>query len=196
MKASRLQQQLDFIIEVDKLKGIFRQNYLIDGSRKENDAEHSWHCALMLILLAEHMPENLDVLRSIKMMLIHDLVEIYVGDVYCYDEKGNEGKFEREHNAALEIFALLPSDQSQDFLDLWLEFETMKTAEAQLAAMIDRLQPLLLNIHSCGRSWKEHDIVSSQVRHRNQIFDEGPKHLRQTVHRLIDDAVFKGYLKE
>lgn len=196
MNTERFLKQIDFIIEIDKLKSIFRQSYLIDGSRKENDAEHSWHLAVMAFLLSEHFEKGaMDIPKVMKMVLIHDLVEVYAGDTYCYDEKGHEDKCEREKAAAEKLFSLLPDDQKQEFMELWREFENCTSVEARFAAVLDRLQPLLLNYHSKGKSWIEHDISKEQVLKRNQMVleEEGP--IKDYILKFIEDAVGKGYLK-
>jgi putative hydrolase of HD superfamily len=192
----RLEKQMKFLLEVDKAKNIFRRNYLVDGSRKENDAEHSWHLALMVMLLSEYVEKkDFDVLKTMKMVLIHDLVEIYAGDVYCYDDKANVGKLEREMEAADKLFGLLPEEQREEFQSLWLEFEDKATEEALFAAKLDRLQPLALNYASEGKSWIEHDIEGSKVKERNRLFDGGPRLMKDYVDNMIDDAMDKGYLK-
>jgi len=195
MISDRFLKQIDFIIEIDKIKSIIRNNYLIDGSRKENDAEHSWHLGLLVMVLSEYF-EGLDVGKTIKMVLAHDLVEIYAGDVYAYDEKGNVGKFDREKESAEKLFSLLPEDQKKEFYDLWVEFEEAKTKEAICGAIVDRIQPLILNYNSDGKSWKEHDISSDKVLHRNEIvFDKGPEVIGEYIRTLIEDGVNKGYLR-
>ncbi len=141
----RLEQQIRFITEVDKVKNIFRQTYLADGKRKENDAEHSWHLALSAVLLKEHMKEEVDLTKVMIMVLIHDLVEIDAGDTYAYDEAGAATKREREAKAAERIFGLLPEDQGRYFRTLWDEFEEYETADAKFAHLLDNFQPLLLN---------------------------------------------------
>ena len=140
--AERLKNQLTFIWEIDQLKNIFRQTYLLDENRKENDAEHSWHIAMMAVILQEYANEDVDLLRIIKMMLIHDIVEIDAGDTYCYDEAGNESKRQRELEAADRLFNILPQDQAKEFRALWDEFEARETDEAKFARALDRLQPL------------------------------------------------------
>ena len=141
----RLQQQMEFIAEVDKLKKIGRQSYLTDSSRKENDAEHSWHLAMMAIFLSEYAKEEVDVLHVISMVLIHDLVEIDAGDTYAYDTEGNKSKRAREEKAAERIFNILPEDQAKKVRDLWEEFEANETPEANFANALDRVQPIMLN---------------------------------------------------
>jgi len=189
---------MEFVIEVDKLKKITRQNYLADGSRKENDAEHSWHLALMALVLCEHVgaEESPDLLRVIKMALIHDLVEIDAGDTYCYDEKANAGKRERELAAADRLFGILPPDQAREFRELWEEFEEQRTPEARFAAALDRLQPLTLNYIAGGKSWREHGISYSQVSKRNSSIGESSPALWKFTLNIIREAVRKGYIKE
>jgi len=191
-----LKNQISFIVEIDKLKKIYRQNYLSDGSRKENDAEHSWHLAIMAFLLAEHAEENLDLLKVMKMVLMHDLVEIDAGDTYCYDEQANVGKREREEQCARRIFNMLPEEQCREMFELWEEFERMETPEARYAAALDRLQPVLLNYFSEGKSWKEHGICIDQVIKRNGRIKNSSPELWEFVEGLLHDAVKKGYLKE
>jgi len=194
----RLKQQIDFFLEADKLKKVTRQNYLADGSRKENSAEHSWHLALMCLLFREYAldRENLDLLRSFKMILIHDLVEIDAGDTYCYDESAVTGKEERERRAADRLFGLLPADQEQEFRALWEEFEERRTPEALFAAALDRLQPLTLNYMTAGRSWQEHAVNPRQVLERNSHIAAGAPALWDFAAVLIEDAVKKGFLKD
>lgn len=173
----RLKKQFAFIQEIDKEKTVFRQTYLADASRKENDAEHSWHMAVMAMILSEYSNEEIDVLRTMSMILVHDLVEIYAGDTYAYDTAGNEDKLERELAAADKLFALLPDDQRDKMRGLWDEFEAGKTAEAKFASTLDKIQPLMLNNASGGLSWKEHGVKASQVYDRNIKTSEGSKAL-------------------
>lgn len=168
----RLEKQIRFIVEADKVKNIFRQTYLADGERKENDAEHSWHLAMMAVLLQEHMKEKADLVKVMTMVLIHDLVEIDAGDTYAYDEKGAQTKREREVKAADRIFGLLPEDQGTYFRELWEEFEAYETPEAKFAHLLDNFQPLLLNDASGGKSWKEHGVHRAQPMKRNERIPE------------------------
>ncbi len=192
----RLEQQLAFVREVDKLKHIFRRNWLLNGSRLENDAEHSWHLALMAFLLPEYAAdENLDVTRVLKMVVVHDLVEIDAGDTYAYDSKGRETQAERELRAADRIFSLLPPDQASEFRALWEEFEARETAEARYAGALDRLQPLMHNYFTEGRAWREHGITADQVVVRCHPIVDGAPRLWQYAEQLIADAVARGYLK-
>ena len=192
---SRLEKQIQFILEIDKLKRIVRQTPLTDRTRKENDAEHSWHIALMAILLQEHAEENsIDLLRVVTMLLVHDLVEIDAGDTFCYDEAGNADKLERETRAADRIFNLLPEDQAAHMRSLWDEFETRQTAESKFAAAMDRLQPLLHNYHTAGGTWKEHRVSKDRVIERNHPIVIGSKTLWDYAASLIDDAAGRGYI--
>ena len=194
---NRLKQQMEFIVEVDKLKHIFRQTYLADGTRKENDAEHSWHLALMVFLLAEHtLEQKVDILHTMKMVLIHDIVEIDAGDTYCYDDIAALDKEERERKAASRIFNLLPADQAKEIWELWEEFEEVRTPEARFAAALDRLQPLLLNYASKGRSWQEHEVRRSECLQRNNYIEHSSKVLWDYALHVLDESVKKGYLAE
>ena len=191
---TRLEQQMNFILEVDKLKTIIRQNYLIDGSRKEDDADHSWHLALMCAILSEHANEKIDVVKTMTMVLIHDIVEIDAGDTYAYDPNANVTKRERELLAADRIFNLLPTDQAKEIRGLWDEFEEGATPEAKFAAALDRLQPLFLNSKSDGKSWKEHHVTLSQILKRNETTHEGSEALWEYGFREIQENVEKGNL--
>ena len=187
----RLARQLYFILELDKLKSVYRRTYLIDGTRSENSAEHSWHLALMAMVLAEHANEPLDVGKVIRMVLIHDIVEIDAGDTYIYDAQ--DDKAEREQRAADRIFGLLPEDQAQEFRDLWEEFEARQTAEARFASALDRFIPQLHNFHTQGRSWKEHGITSERVLLRNVEISHGSNTLWEWTQVLIERAEEEGF---
>jgi putative hydrolase of HD superfamily len=192
----RLARQMDFIREIDKLKCVFRRTLLMDGSRYENDAEHSWHLAVMAVLLKEYANEpDLDLERVIKLVLVHDLVEIDAGDTYCYDEAGHHDKAAREQAAANRIFALLPEDQGAGLRVLWEEFEARETPEARFAAALDRVQPLLHNYFTGGQIWAKHGIGSGKVRERNQHVEEGSRELWHYAESLIRDAVKQGFLE-
>lgn len=193
---TRLTQQMQFIVEIDRLKGILRQTLLTDCSRRENSAEHSWHIALMAVLLMEYAPEPIDVLRVIKMLLVHDLVEIDAGDTFCYDVQHNQSKVERELQAADRLFGLLPADQAQELRSLWDEFEAQQTPEAQFAASLDRLQPMLNNYHTQGGTWKQHHITRDRVLLRAAPIATGVPHLWEFVQALINDSTAKGFLKK
>lgn len=197
MEKSRLDRQFDFCREVDKEKFIGRQTYLTSGRRKENDAEHAWHMALMTILLSEYANEEIDVLKTVTMLLIHDLVEIDAGDTYAYDEEGHKDKREREEKAAARIFGLLPEDQKEKLSGLWEEFEAAETAEAKFAHAMDRVQPLMLNAATDGKSWIEHGVHLNQVLKRNGSTAEGSKELWEYAYeKFISPNVEKGRLKK
>jgi putative hydrolase of HD superfamily len=196
MDEERLKKQIEFIEEIDKVKQIYRKTILMDGSRNENDAEHSWHLGVMAILLSEYAGKRIDLLKVIKMVLIHDIVEIDAGDTYCYDEEAGLDKREREERAADRIFNILPPDQAKEFRDLWEEFEECKTPEARFAASLDRFQPLLHNYKTCGVSWKEHGITKDMVLKRNTLIAEGAPDLWDFTRKIIDDSVEEEYLKE
>lgn len=188
----RLRQQMEFIVEVDKVKNIMRQTYLSDAGRKENDAEHSWHLALMAVLLKEYSNEEVDLSKVVPMVLIHDLVEIDAGDTYAYDEVGAATKAERETKAADRIFGLLPEDQKKWFRELWEEFEEYQTPEARFAHVLDNCQPLLLNDASGGRSWAEHGVKKSQIYKRNQYTGEESREIWEYMKELIDKHIGLG----
>ena len=197
MEKGRLEQQFEFIREMDKEKFIGRQTYLSDGVRKENDAEHAWHMALMTILLSEYANEEVNVLKTVAMLLIHDLVEIDAGDTYAYDEEGKKTKEQRERKAAERIYGLLPSDQQRWLRELWEEFEEWKSPEARFAHAMDCVQPLMLNAATDGKSWEEHGICLSQVLQRNKRTAEGSKELWEYAYKnFIAPSVEKGRLKE
>ncbi len=167
MHNERFTQQIAFLLELDKLKNIYRQTLVLHEDRAENDAEHSFHLALMACILAEHANEPVDVLHTMKMVLVHDVVEIDAGDTYCYDTKGYEDKAEREQKAADRLYALLPEEQAAEYRALWEEFEAGETAEAKFANALDRIQPMLLNYKKGGISWMKHGITETQVTNRN-----------------------------
>ncbi len=197
MTSERLGKQLEFITEVDKLKRILRQTFVTVDHTQENDAEHSWHLAVMTLLLSEYSNDkNLDVLKVVKMVLIHDMIEIYAGDTFCYDSDAGKDKKERELAAAKKIFAYLPPDQASDFRSAWDEFEDVQTSEAKFAAAMDRLQPLLLNFSTNGEAWRKHGVTRSQVIQRNQHIANGSATLWEFASWLIDESVRRGYLQD
>lgn len=191
----RLKKQMDFLLEADKLKFITRQTYLSDGKRKENDGEHSWHLALMAVLLSEYSNEKIDLVKVITMVLIHDMVEIDAGDTYAYDAVGNQSKREREVKAADRIFNILPQDQAEKFRQLWEEFEAYETPEAKFAHVCDNVQPLMLNDATDGLAWREHDVKKSQILQRNRRTGEGSQVLMEYINRILDKNVESGNLK-
>lgn len=190
------EKQIAFIRELDKIKKITRQTYLCDGSRKENDAEHSWHLALMVFVLADYANEPVDVLKAVKLVLLHDVIEIDAGDTYAYDSEGNKTKKEREKKAADRIFGMLPEAQGREYRGLWDEFEAMETPEAKYANMLDKVQPLLLNDASGGKSWEEHGVKKSQVLARNARTHEGSEQLWEYARALIEKNVEEGHLAD
>jgi len=194
MNNERLEQQIRFISEIDKLKTINRRSYILGGERLENTAEHSWHILVLAMVLAEYTNESIDLLRVIEMLAVHDLVEIDAGDTFCYDEQGNLSKAEREMQAAERIFGLLPDDQHIELFTLWREFEERRTAESKFANAMDRTMPLLHNYYAQGRPWREHDIHSNQVHVRAAPIRDGSQTLWEYARTVIEDAVAKGYL--
>ncbi|RUT46962.1 HD domain-containing protein [Paenibacillus anaericanus] len=196
-ESNRLHRQIEFIREIDKLKHVLRQSLLMDASRQENDAEHTWHIAMMGMIMLEHAVEpGLDLKVVLKMLLIHDIVEIDAGDTFAYDESGHVDKFQREQLAANRIFGLLPDDQRDELISLWLEFEAGDTMESRYAASIDRLQPLLHNYYTSGAAWQRHGVRSSQVLARITKMAISVPALYDYAVWLVGDAVAKGYLAE
>ena len=192
---NHFQKQIEFMLEIDRLKHIKRMSILMDRSRRENSAEHSWHIALSVLVFSEYAKEtDIDLLRVIKMLLVHDLVEIDAGDTYCYDDAGRENKAHRETEAADRIFNLLPDDQARDLKAYWEEFEAKKTPESKFAQALDRLQPFLLNYFTQGQTWQENHVQKKQVMARMQPVENGSPFLWQYVVSLIEDAVAKGFL--
>jgi putative hydrolase of HD superfamily len=195
--SERFKSQIEFITEVDKLKTIQRRTMLLDRSRQENSAEHCWHIALIALVLSEYADEDdLDLLHVIKLLLVHDLVEIDADDTYCYDEIGGQDQKIRETKAADRIFNILPPDQANSFRSLWDEYETRETPESRFANALDRLQPLLHNYLTRGHTWKKYGIRKRQVIERMKPVDQGSHFLWDYVSGLIDDAVEKDYLKK
>jgi putative hydrolase of HD superfamily len=196
-QSSRFKKQMEFILEVDKLKHVLRQTILMDRSRRENSAEHSWHIALLVPVLAEYSTESdIDMFHVMKILVIHDLVEIDAGDTYCYDDKGREDQARREQIAADRVFGLLPADQATEFRALWDEFEKRETAESRFANALDRIQPFLHNYFTDGQTWQANHINSRQVHERMLPVKDGAPDLWDYVNTLIADAVKKGILAE
>lgn len=197
MEENRLKKQFDFCLEIDKEKFIGRQTYLSDSSRKENDAEHAWHMAVMALILGEYANEKLDMLKVISMILMHDVVEIDAGDTYAYDETGKLDQRERELRAADRLYNLLPEDQAQKFRALWEEFEARETPEAKFARTMDNIQPLMLNNATDGRAWAERGIRLSQILGRNARSAEGSEELwRYAYDNFISPSLEKGRIRK
>jgi putative hydrolase of HD superfamily len=195
MPAPRLEAQVRFLIEADRLKEVFRQTVTTRSRRPENDAEHSWHLCLLVLVLAEHAnAPGLDVLRVLKMVILHDLVEIDAGDTFAYDTAGQAGQHEREARAADRIFGLLPPDQASGFRAVWDEFEARETPESRFAAAVDRFQPMLLNLETEGAAWARHGVTEDRVRARNAHIAEGSKVLWDYMSEQIGRAVAAGHL--
>ena len=193
----RLSAQIDFILEIDKLKTILRQNVPItQPHRQENDAEHSWHLAMMAVLLAEHADRPVDVARVVKMLLIHDLVEIDAGDTFIYDAAAHHDKEEREQKAADRLFGMLPADQQQDLRALWDEFEAGESDDARFAAALDRLQPVLLNHATKGVRWRKNGVTAAKVLDRTSGVQKGSQALWRLLQDRVADAVEQGYIPE
>ena len=193
--ADRLRRQLAFLVEADRLKGVLRRTTLCDGSRAENSAEHSWHLALMASVLAEHAGPGIDGGRVLRMLLVHDLVEIDAGDTFAYDATANVGREARERRAAERIFGLLPEEQHAELRALWEEFEGQAPAEARVAAALDRLQPLLNNHHAGGGSWRLHGVTRDQVVRRMRPIEAALQELWPTVLDIVDRNCALGYIR-
>ncbi|MEG2633116.1 MAG: HD domain-containing protein [Oscillospiraceae bacterium] len=193
MKDDRFEKQLRFIVEIDKMKNIFRKTLIIDGTRRENDAEHSWHIAVMAILLSEYCKDkSVDVMRAVKMALVHDLIEIYAGDTFAYDEAGNSTKEERERDAADRLYALLPQEQGAELRALWEEFDAEITPDARYAAAMDHLQPFIHNYMTDGHTWREGKVTAAQVCKRMEIVRTETPELWGFVERVIEEYTKKG----
>ncbi|HEX6133586.1 MAG TPA: HD domain-containing protein [Longimicrobiales bacterium] len=190
--AQRFTQQLEFIVAIDKLKNVLRVTRITDGSREENSAEHSWHIALMAMLLHEHAAPDVDVLHAIRLLLVHDIVEIDTGDTYCYDEAGYADKVEREREAAVRLFGMLPDDQSSECLALWEEFEAMRTPAALFANAMDRLQPFILGRHRDDGDWRFRARTREQILGRMDPVREAAPELWSWVLAVVDEAFATG----
>ena len=194
MDTERLEQQIRFAVILDKLKSVQRRTWLVDRSRREDAAGHSWHLAAMCLLLAEYANKSLDLCRVLQMAIVHDIVEIEAGDKYVYDDEAAAHKPERERQAADRLFRLLPADQAQQWRALWEEFEARQTPEARFVAAVDRLQPILNNYHTEGAAWREHQIRIDQVLRRNRPFAQEVPVLWELIQRLLADALRQGML--
>jgi putative hydrolase of HD superfamily len=192
----RLQQQVDFMIEMDRLKDIIRRTYINHGERLENTAEHSWQVALMAMVMAEYAGEAVDISRVIRMLLVHDVVEIRAGDTYIYQPGHEDEQRKKEEQAANELFGMLPADQAEEFNALWVEFEGRQTPESRFAKALDRLMPTLHNYYSQGKSWLEHGITREMVEANLKNIRPGSPALWEYAHRMLDNASRKGYLSD
>lgn len=191
----KLKGQLDFLIEADKMKSILRQTLLIDKSRRENDAEHSWHIALMAMTLAEYVPFEINLDRVIRMALVHDLVEVYAGDTFAYDTAGYESKEERENEAADRLFSLLPMEQGHVYRALWEEFDAMQTPDAIYASAIDHLQPFINNSLTDGHTWVQHGVTVDKIYKRMAIVKDALPALWEFVENVINENLKAGRIK-
>ncbi|HHT92800.1 MAG TPA: HD domain-containing protein [Clostridiaceae bacterium] len=197
MDKDRFQKQLDFIVEIDRLKTVLRQSAIIDQSKRENSAEHSWHIAIMGTILYEYCDtDKVDLARAVKMALIHDIVEVYAGDTFAFDIEGYKDKQKREKEAADKIFGMLPENQGTELRELWEEFEAMETYDAKFAAAMDRLQPFILNYYTEGHTWKLGNVNSAMVYKRIGVLREACPDLWNNIDEMIKDSIEKGYLKE
>lgn len=192
----RMRKQIEFALLMDKQKNIFRQNHLADNSRRENDAEHAWHMAVMAYLFREYANEDIDISKVILMCLIHDVIEIEAGDTYAYDEEAKKSQREREDIAKKHIFGMLPSDQGQELEALFDEFEAQETAEARFAKAMDNLQPVLLHEANGGGDWKEHEVTKEQIMRRQEKTRRGSEELFVIIKDIIDKHIAEGNIKE
>lgn len=188
----RLQKQMEFALEIDKVKNVFRQTHLSGNGRNENDAEHSWHMAVMAYLLKEYSNEEIDIAKVMLMCMIHDIVEIDAGDTYAYDTAGIQTQKEREDMAKERIFSILPEDQKEELIALFDEFEAYETAEAKFAHAVDNLQPLMLNSSNDGYDWKNHDVTAKQVYGRHIKTKLGSEKLFEVTDHILKDNIRKG----
>jgi putative hydrolase of HD superfamily len=195
MDENRFAKQIEFLVEIDKLKTVLRRTLLIDKSRRENDAEHSWHLAMMAMILREYAgSSDINMLRVLKMALVHDLIEIYAGDTFAYDAQGNMDKEAREKASADRLFSMLPDDQGLELRALWEEFDAMETPDSMFAAALDRLQPLIHNYHTEGHTWKIGPVTSDMVYKRMEPIRKGMPEVWSYVEHIIEDSINKGYL--
>ena len=194
MEQSRFDKQLDFLIQIDRMKNIERQTLISDGSRRETDAEHSWHIAVMAFLLKEYAVEPIDVDRVVRMLLVHDLVEVYAGDTFCYDVQGNLDKREREEEAADRLFSMLPDDQRDEIRALFEEFDRMDTPDSRYAASLDRLQPIINNHLTNGHTWRKGHVNSKQVFERMTPIKEATPSLWPLVEKIVAHGIEIGAL--
>lgn len=191
-----LEKQIEFIKEIDKLKYIQRKTKLLNSDRNENDAEHSWHLAVMAVILSQHSNTNIDLLKVIKMVLIHDIVEIDAGDTFIYDTQKNHINTEEELLAAKRIFGILPTEQAEELIAIWEEFEAGKTDEAKFAKSMDRLEPLLQNTSNNGGTWREYNVDFETVYEKKKVIKNGSEVIWEYAENLLNDNVEKGILKK
>ena len=196
-KNSILESQMQFCLELDKEKEIYRQTYISSASRKENDAEHAWHMAVMALILGDYSNQNIDLLKTISMILMHDVVEIDAGDTYAYDEEAKKTQKERELRAADRLYGLLTKEQAEKFKNLWLEFEEQKTPEAKFARAMDNIQPIMLNAATDGKAWEEHGVHLSSILKRNAHTADGSEELwKYAKEKFVDKNVASGKILE
>ena len=192
----KLLKDIEFIVELEKMKSVYRRTQIIGQDRQEDDAQHSWHISVMAMLLSEYANEEIDTAKVIKMLLIHDIVEIHAGDTFCYDKEGNMDKHEREVAAADKIFSILDQKKGDELRALWEEFEEMKTPEALFAASMDRLQPMLSNYKNNGGTWKKHDISKTDIYQRISPVKQSSDELWCYANYMIEDAFQKGLINK
>ena len=195
IKNEKIKKQIEFVLVIDEMKNVLRRNLVVDGSRRENDAEHSWHLAMLAMILEEYSSEKVDIERVLKITLVHDLVEVYAGDTFAYDAKGNEDKLDREIEAANRLFGMLAPVQGAEIRALWDEFEAKETAESRYANAVDRLQPLLLNYMTNGHTWKLGDVHATQIYKRMDIIRTATPELWHIVEGIINTSIQAGILK-
>ncbi len=196
MQTNNLEKQIAFIKEIDKIKYIQRRTKLFNSDRRENDAEHSWHLAMMAIVLAEHSNKSIDLLKVLKMVLIHDIVEIDAGDTFIYSTTKDHNNTDEELTAAQRIFGILPKEQAEEFISIWKEFEEDVTEEAQFAKSMDRFEPLLQNASNSGGTWVEYDVPYQKVFDKKEEIKNGSAAIWDYAKNLIDDGVERGFLKK
>lgn len=195
INSEKLRKQIEFIIIIDEMKNVLRRNLVVDGSRRENDAEHSWHLAVMAMILEEYSADKVDISKVLRIALVHDLVEVYAGDTFAYDVKGNEDKLDREIMAAEKLFGMLKDGQGDEIRALWDEFEAKETPESKYANAIDRLQPLILNYLTNGHTWKLGDVHAPQIYKRMDIIRTATPELWHIVEGIISTSIETGLLK-
>ncbi len=193
---ARIKKQLKFALEIDKVKNVLRQTHLSNNGRNENDAEHSWHMAIMAYLLKEYANEKVDIAKVMIMCLMHDIVEIDAGDTYAYDLESLQSQRDREDAAKQRIYSILPKEQAKEFVDLFDEFEAYETAESKFAHAMDNIQPLILNNSNNGGDWKEHNVTATQIYKRQNKTRLGSERLFEITDQIIQENIRKGNLKE